>query len=96
MEPDGIALVAELVAERRARLVAVTGGVAAGKSTFAAALAAALPVSAAVVASDGFLHPNAELAARGLSERKGFPESYDTGALAAFVDAVRAGDPTAS
>mgnify|MGYP002336307248 CR=1 FL=1 len=96
MHPDGVALVAEQVAARQARLVAITGGVAAGKSTFAAALGEALPVSSVVVAGDGFLLPTAELAARGLSERKGFPDSYDTAALATFLDAVRAGDPRAS
>ena len=96
MQPDGVALVTDLVVERGARLVAVTGGVAAGKSTFAGALAAALPTSTAVVAGDGFLHPNAELAAFGLTPRKGFPESYDATALASFLDAVAAGDTSAA
>lgn len=86
MEPTGEQLVADLVAERRARLVAVTGGVAVGKSTFSAAIAALVP-STAVVATDGFL-----LADR---SRRGFPESYDAVALAAFLDAVRAGERTA-
>lgn len=88
--------VARLVEERSARLVAVTGGVAAGKSTLAAALAASVARPAVVVGSDGFLFPNAELEARGLSARKGFPESFDRVALAAFLDAVRSGDPAAS
>ena len=87
MEPTGVALVASLVAERSARLVAVTGGVAAGKSTFAAALADALPRTAAVVSTDGFLLP--------AHPRKGFPDSYDAAALQAFLDAVDAGDPDA-
>jgi type I pantothenate kinase len=90
---------AALAIERRARLAAVTGGVAAGKSVFAAALAGGLRPAVgevAVVASDGFLLPRAELAARGIEERKGFPESYDAAALAAFLDAVEAGDATAS
>lgn len=85
-----------LVWERAPRLVAVTGGVAAGKSTFAAGLAGALDGQVVVVASDGFLLPNAVLAERGLTDRKGFPESYDVDALAAFLDAVRAGDTSAS
>jgi type I pantothenate kinase len=96
MEPTGVAHVAELVEARAARLVAVTGGVAAGKSTFAAALAATLPRPTVTVASDGFLFPNVELEARGLSARKGFPESYDAGALMAFLDAVRSADPDAA
>jgi type I pantothenate kinase len=96
MEPTGVAMVAELLVARGARLVAVTGGVAAGKSTFAAALADALPGTVAVVATDGFLHANDELAARGLSDRKGFPESFDADALGRFLDAVAAGDATAA
>ena len=96
MEPSGVALVARLVVERSARLVAVTGGVAAGKSTFAAALAEALPGAVAVIGTDGFLHPNAVLADRGLTARKGFPESFDADALGRFLDAVAAGDPAAA
>jgi len=93
---EAVERVARLADEREARLVAVTGGVAAGKSTFAAALVSALARPGVVVASDGFLFPNAELAARGLSARKGFPDSFDRDALASFLDAVRAGDPAAA
>jgi type I pantothenate kinase len=91
---------AELIAERAAGsmpfVVAVTGSVAVGKSAAAAALAAGLtprfPVSAvAVVCTDGFLFPNRVLAERGLTDRKGFPESFDHDALATFVGEVRAG-----
>jgi type I pantothenate kinase len=89
MERSGVAVVVEAVRERDARLVAVTGGVAAGKSTFAAALVPALaPARAVAVASDGFLLP--------AHPRKGFPESYDAAALAAFVAAARAGERSAS
>lgn len=80
----------------RGYVVAVAGGVAVGKSRIAGELAAALvdlgagPV--ARVSTDDFLLPNAELAARGLTERKGFPESYDHAGLIALLDAVRAGE----
>jgi len=84
---DAVGVVVEAATERSARLVGITGCVAAGKSTLAAAVARAL--AADVVATDGFLHPNAALAERGLSDRKGFPESYDAGALAAAVDRWR-------
>ena len=47
----------------------------------------------ALVTTDGFLHPNAELARRGLMERKGFPESYDRRALLRFVMDVKSGQP---
>jgi type I pantothenate kinase len=75
-------------------LVSVVGSVAVGKSTTAAALRALLASAPPghrvdVVATDGFLFSNRELAARGLTERKGFPESYDLEALARFLDDVR-------
>jgi type I pantothenate kinase len=44
-----------------------------------------------VVATDGFLLPNDELAAAGLLSRKGFPATYDEPAMAAFLADVRAG-----
>jgi type I pantothenate kinase len=95
---------AELVADRAGGaepfVVAVSGSVAVGKSAAAGALAAALatdttraPVS--VVCTDGFLYPNRELVARGIMERKGFPESFDHDALARFLVAVRSGAPEA-
>ena len=43
--------------------------------------------------TDGFLLPNAVLEARGLTARKGFPESYDRRALLRFVAAVKSGAP---
>jgi len=77
-------------------IVGVAGAVAAGKSVFAAGLAAAIaswpdrPV-VEVVSTDGFLLDNATLAARGLTLRKGFPESYDAAAMDASLAAIRAG-----
>lgn len=95
---DGYAPLARLVAHRagegRPVLVGIGGGVAVGKSTAAAAVAELLaPGRVEVVATDGFLHPNVVLDARGILHRKGFPESYDTDAVGAFLDAVRRGDP---
>jgi type I pantothenate kinase len=80
-------VVVDEAASRGARLVGITGGVAAGKSTLAAEVAELL--AAPVVATDGFLHPNAVLAERGLTERKGFPESFDAAALDAALDRWR-------
>ena len=91
---------ADLVAERAGGtapfVVAVTGSVAVGKSASAAALVGALGDDAptehvAVVCTDGFLFPNRVLAARGLVDRKGFPESFDHDALAHFLIALRGG-----
>ncbi len=80
-------------------LVAVTGPVAVGKSTLCEQFAAALAAdgaAAAVVSTDGFLLPYAELEARGLMLRKGFPDSYDVAALHAFLGAARDGAPELS
>jgi len=61
-------------------IVGITGAVAAGKSVFAGQLAEALTARGERVESvstDGFLMTNARLAELGLTDRKGFPESYD-------------------
>jgi len=76
----------------RPYLVAITGSVAVGKSTLARTLASTLDAwKVDIVATDGFLFPNAELEARGLMQRKGFPESYDQAALDRFVAALKSG-----
>ena len=92
-------LAAEVTTRRTAAadrpcLGALAGGVASGKSTVAKALAGRLRKdgwSVQVVAADGFLLANAELAARGLMDRKGFPDSYDWGRLDHFLAEARAG-----
>ena len=45
----------------------------------------------ALVTTDGFLYPNAELERRGILQRKGFPESYDRRALLRFVVDIKSG-----
>ena len=77
-------------------VVGVTGSVASGKSTFAEALRgeiAAWPEGPTVelVCTDGFLLPNARLDAAGLTNRKGFPETYDVEALRGALAAIRSG-----
>ncbi len=77
-------------------VIAIAGSVAVGKSTTARVLQALLarwPVHPTVelVTTDGFLYPNAELARRGLMERKGFPESYDVRRLLEVLSALKAG-----
>jgi len=79
-------------------IVAVAGSVAVGKSTTARLIAhrlARFPDTPRVdlVTTDGFLLPNAVLERRGLTGRKGFPESYDRRALLEFVAAVKSGAP---
>lgn len=79
-------------------IIGIAGSVAAGKSTTARVLQALLSrwpntPKVALVTTDGFLLPNAELARQGLMERKGFPESYDAGRLLHFLHDIKAGKP---
>ncbi|MBV9569349.1 MAG: type I pantothenate kinase, partial [Hyphomicrobiales bacterium] len=67
-----------------------------GKSTMARVLTTLLSrwpntPKVQLVTTDGFLLPNAELNARGIMNKKGFPESYDTPALLRFLGDVKAG-----
>lgn len=81
----------------QALVVGITGAVAAGKSTFAGQLRAALEgdgLGVELVCTDGFLMPNARLTELGLMDQKGFPPSYDTEALHAALSAVRRGPAT--
>jgi type I pantothenate kinase len=88
-----------LLAEKEAKvpyIIGVAGSVAVGKSTTARLLKALLarwPNTPKVdlVTTDGFLLPNADLSRLGLMERKGFPESYDTGKLLRFLADIKAG-----
>jgi type I pantothenate kinase len=77
-------------------IIGVAGSVAAGKSTTARVLKALLarwPDHPRVdqITTDGFLYPNRELEARGLMERKGFPETFDTTRLLNFLADVKSG-----
>jgi len=79
-------------------IIGMAGSVAVGKSTTARVLKELLarwPSSPKVdlVTTDGFLHPNEFLRRENLMERKGFPESYDAGALLRFLSAIKSGEP---
>lgn len=79
-------------------IIGIAGSVAVGKSTTSRILQALLSrwpdhPEVALVTTDGFLLPNAELERRGLMDRKGFPESYDLAALVRFVADVKSGQP---
>ncbi|HVV38668.1 MAG TPA: hypothetical protein VHC63_18815 [Acidimicrobiales bacterium] len=76
---DLVAEIVALVRERDAHVVGITGGIAVGKSTVAAAVAAALGWP--TVSTDGFIRPDA-------GDRKGYADSYDAPAIAGFLDAV--------
>jgi type I pantothenate kinase len=84
------------MAPRVPYVIGVAGSVAVGKSTFARILQALLArwpdhPQVELVTTDGFLHPNEVLAERGLMERKGFPESYDTRRLLQFLRDLKSG-----
>ena len=77
-------------------VIGLAGSVAVGKSTTARVLQHLLAhwpehPNVALVTTDGFLHPTAELEQRGLLSRKGFPESYDRRALLRFVVDIKSG-----
>ncbi len=78
-------------------VIGLAGSVAVGKSTTARVLQQMLAhwpehPNVALVTTDGFLHPNAELERRGILHRKGFPESYDRRALLRFVVDIKSGE----
>lgn len=77
-------------------VIAVAGSVAVGKSTAARLLRELISRApdhprVELLPTDGFLLPNAELEARGLMTRKGFPETYDREGLLNFLIRVKSG-----
>src|SRR5690606_1859278 len=77
-------------------ILGVAGSVAVGKSTTARVMRALLArwpdhPRVDLVTTDGFLLPNRELEARGIMNRKGFPESFDTARLLNFLAGVKSG-----
>ena len=77
-------------------IIGVAGSVAVGKSTSARVLQALLArwpdhPRVDLITTDGFLLPNRELEARGLMQKKGFPESFDTARLLNFLGDVKSG-----
>lgn len=102
-DPEGTDLarpVGEMLRERFADhgeepvLIGIAGSVAVGKTTFTSALVATMGETVEVLGTDAFLYSNAELGARGLGERKGFPESYDRSRIEEVLENVRAGRPS--
>lgn len=77
-------------------VIGIAGSVAVGKSTFARILQELLTrwpdhPRVDLITTDGFLFPNNVLEDRGIMNRKGFPESYDTKALLSFLRDVKGG-----
>ncbi|NVY96162.1 type I pantothenate kinase [Lactobacillus sp. DCY120] len=76
-------------------IIGISGSVAVGKSTTARLLKMMLQraypqYKIEQITTDGFLYPNAELAARHLTADKGFPWSYDNEKLLRFLEDVKA------
>ena len=79
-------------------VIGIAGSVAVGKSTTARILQALLSrwedhPRVDLITTDGFLFPNRVLEARGIMDRKGFPESYDLRRLIRFCSDVKSGRP---
>ncbi len=84
------------VAPKVPYIIGVAGSVAAGKSTFARILQALLArwpdhPKVDLITTDGFLYPNVVLEERGIMNRKGFPESYDTRELLRVLREIKSG-----
>jgi type I pantothenate kinase len=78
-------------------VIGIAGSVAVGKSTFARILQALLAQwpdhpKVDLITTDGFLYPNRVLEERGIMNRKGFPESYDTRALLDVLRRIKSGE----
>ena len=96
LHSDTEAFLGKPAAMRTPFVIGIGGSVAVGKSTTARLLRELLArwpehPRVALVTTDGFLWPNAELERRNLMLRKGFPESYDRKALLRFVVEVKSG-----
>ena len=79
-------------------VIGIAGSVAVGKSTTSRILQALLSrwpshPQVDLITTDGFLLPKRTLEAKGLMQRKGFPESYDVRRLVRFMADVKAGVP---
>jgi len=77
-------------------IIGIAGSVAAGKSTTARVLQKVLSLApnkprVDLVTTDGFLYPNKVLESKGILNRKGFPESYDTRRLIRFLADIKSG-----
>mgnify|MGYP003334921842 FL=1 len=89
------------IAPKMPYVIGIAGSVAVGKSTSARILQALLTrwpehPRVELITTDGFLYPNAVLEQRGIMNRKGFPESYDTKRLIQFLRELKAGIPAVS
>jgi pantothenate kinase len=78
-----------LIAAEQRRLLGITGGPGAGKSTLAGQLAEAVGEDAVVVPMDGFHLAQAELRRLGREDRKGAPDTFDVSGYVALLRRLR-------
>ncbi|WP_096786712.1 nucleoside/nucleotide kinase family protein [Rhodobacter sp. CZR27] len=96
MTPADLAQRIRKEAEGRGRFItALAGPPGAGKSTLAAAVVAALGEGARVVPMDGFHYDDRVLAQRGLTKRKGAPETFDVLGFLHLMHRLREGGEVA-
>lgn len=96
MTRAGLIARAAALADRPGRtLLGIAGAPGAGKSSLAAALAAAVPASV-VVPMDGFHQTTAELAKRGWVTERGTPRTFDADGYVALLRALRRSEPVAA
>ncbi len=77
-------------------IIGIAGSVAVGKSTTSRIMQALLSkwsanLNVSLVNTDGFLMSNNELEEKGLMNKKGFPESYNTSLLLDFLNNIKSG-----
>jgi pantothenate kinase len=75
------------------RILGITGAPAAGKSTLATRLVAALDGRAVEVGMDGFHYAQRELARLGRADRKGAPDTFDAAGYVALLRRLRDAGP---
>ncbi len=78
-------------------ILGIAGSVSSGKSTFTKHVYDILEsggLNTALITTDGFIFSNKTLKEKGLYERKGFPESYDHSAMAAFISDIKGKAPS--